>query len=114
MSYQFIHIESYERVGSNQKGKSTKWNIHQIAGEAMRNDEDCKHVEHPQEPTVLSGVDAYAAADIAQQWAETSSDASGRKLRQDGSRLFACVISFPEDRTESDGKAFRDESLKYL
>ncbi|MHB7252363.1 hypothetical protein ACYCIN_26755, partial [Klebsiella pneumoniae] len=80
MSYQFIHIESYARVGSNQKGKSTKWNIHQIAGEAMRNDEDCKHVEHPQEPTVLFGVDAYAAADMAQKWAETSVDASGRKL----------------------------------
>ena len=41
MSYQFIHIEAYARVGSNQKGKSEKWNIHQIAGEAMRNDEDC-------------------------------------------------------------------------
>ena len=114
MSYQFIHIESYARVGSNQKGKSTKWNIHQIAGEAMRNDEDCKHVEHPQEPTVLFGVDAYAAADMAQKWAETSSDASGRKLRKDGSCLLAGVISFPEDRTEADWKAFRDDSIKYL
>ncbi|MBD8375944.1 hypothetical protein J4X75_24625 [Escherichia coli] len=114
MSYQFIHIESYARVGSNQKGKSTKWNIHQIAGEAMRNDEDCKHVEHPQEPTVLFGVDAYAAADMAQKWAETSSDASGRKLRKDGSCLLAGVISFPEGRTEADWKAFRDDSIKYL
>ncbi|MDX7052280.1 plasmid recombination protein [Enterobacter kobei] len=114
MSYQFIHIESYARVGSNQKGKSTKWNIHQIAGEAMRNDEDCKHVEHPQEPTVLFGVDAYAAADMAQKWAETSVDASGRKLRKDGSCLLAGVISFPEGRTEADWKAFRDDSIKYL
>ena len=114
MSYQFIHIESYARVGSNQKGKSTKWNIHQIAGEAMRNDEDCKHVDHPQEPTVLFGVDAYAAADMAQKWAETSSDASGRKLRKDGSCLLAGVISFPEGRTEADWKAFRDDSIKYL
>ena len=114
MSYQFIHIESYARVGSNQKGKSTKWNIHQIAGEAMRNDEDCKHVEHPQEPTVLFGVDAYAAADMAQKWAETSVDASGRKLRKDGSCLLAGVISFPEGRTEEDWKAFRDDSIKYL
>ncbi|MHB7443379.1 plasmid recombination protein, partial [Klebsiella pneumoniae] len=109
-----IHIESYARVGSNQKGKSTKWNIHQIAGEAMRNDEDCKHVEHPQEPTVLFGVDAYAAADMAQKWAETSVDASGRKLRKDGSCLLAGVISFPEGRTEEDWKAFRDDSIKYL
>lgn len=114
MSYQFIHIEAYARVGSNQKGKSTKWNIHQIAGEAMRNNEDCKHVEHPQEPTVLFGVDAYAAADMAQKWAETSLDASGRKLRKDGSCLLAGVISFPEGRTEDDWKAFRDESIKYL
>lgn len=114
MSYQFIHIEAYARVGSNQKGKSTKWNIHQIAGEAMRNDEDCKHVEHPQEPTVLFGVDAYAAADMAQKWAETSVDASGRKLRKDGSCLLAGVISFPEGRTEDDWKAFRDDSIKYL
>ena len=90
------------------------WNIHQIAGEAMRNDEDCKHVEHPQEPTVLFGVDAYAAADMAQKWAETSSDASGRKLRKDGSCLLAGVISFPEGRTEADWKAFRDDSIKYL
>ncbi|MBU9843533.1 hypothetical protein, partial [Rahnella ecdela] len=85
MSYQFIHIESYARVGSNQKGKDTKWNIHQIAGEAMRNDDDCKHVKEPKDPAVIFGVDAYAAAAMAQKWADSSIDASGRKLRKDGS-----------------------------
>ena len=114
MSYQFIHIESYARVGSNQKGKSAKWNIHQIAGEAMRNDEDCKHVAEPKEPAVIFGVDAYEAAAMAQKWADSSTDASERKLRKDGACLLAGVISFPEGRTESDWKAFRDDSVEYL
>ena len=114
MSYQFIHIEAYARVGSNQKGKSEKWNIHQIAGEAMRNDEDCKHVAQPKEPAVIFGVDAYEAAAMAQKWADSSIDASGRKLRKDGSCLLAGVISFPDGRSDEEWKAFRDDAVEYL
>lgn len=114
MSYQFIHIESYARVGSIQKGKSTKWSIHDIANEAMRKEGNCDHVEEPQEPNIIYGVNAYEAAAMAQDWADSSVDASGRKLRKDGSCLLAGVISFPDGRSEDEWKAFRDDSVDYL
>ena len=114
MSYQFIHIESYARVGSIQKGKSTKWGIQDIANEAMRKEGNCNHVENPQEPEIIFGVDAYEAANMAQEWADNSVDASGRKLRKDGSCLLAGVISFPDGRSEDEWRAFRDDSVDYL
>ena len=89
MGFQFLHIEAYARHGSKQHGQPRKWSAREIAAEAMREPDACPHVEQPQPPQVLHGCTPAEAAKLAHDWADSSQDAKGRKLRADGLALAA-------------------------
>ena len=95
MGFQFLHIEAYARHGSKQHGQPRKWSAREIAAEAMREPDACPHVEQPQPPQVLHGCTPAEAAKLAHDWADSSQDAKGRKLRADGLALAAGVVSCP-------------------
>lgn len=118
MGYQFLHIEGYARVGSQQskKGKlmPQKWSAQQIADEAERKADSCPHVPSPQPPKLLFGVTPSLAVQQAEKWAESAKDATGkRKLRVDGLCLAAGVISFPDENREQ-WPRFKEATLHWL
>jgi len=113
MSYQFIHIEAYARVGSNQKGKEKKRGISEIIAEATREPSACPHVSTPVPPTHLYGVPVEEIEEIANDWASTQKDAKGRKLRADGLALLAGVVSVKRD-DEDRWPSVRATTLEYL
>lgn len=122
MAYQFIHLDSYARTGSEQtrtnaatgrKSTTRKWSASDIAAEAERRPGACPHVENPQKPTVLYGVSVSDAVAAAHEWAETATDAKGRKLRKDGHVLLAGVVSLPAERA-ADWPQFRADTLDWL
>lgn len=117
MGYQFLHIEGYARVGSQQSknGKKTerKWSAQDIADEAERLPSACPHVVKSQPPKLLHGVMPSFAVKLAEQWAEGTKDGQGRKLRKDGLCLAAGVISMPNEYGE-DWPRFREASLHWL
>lgn len=122
MGYQFIHLDSYARVGSKQKrtdkktGRSTetrKWSARDIAAEAEREPDACKHVEKPLPPTVLHGVMPGEAVRLAEEWAAESKDAQGRSLRKDGLCLAAGVVSLPAEQAD-DWALFREATVAWL
>ena len=65
----------------------------EIAAEAMREPDACPHVAQPLPPQVLHGCTPAEAAKLAHDWADSSQDAKGRKLRADGLALAAGVVS---------------------
>ena len=77
-----------------QHGQPRKWSAREIAAEAMREPDACPH-EQPQPPQVLHGCTPAEAAKLAHDWADSSQDAKGRKLRADGLALAAGVVSCP-------------------
>lgn len=117
MGYQFIHIEGYARKGSQQRKdgrlQTRKWGIRDIAAEAERAPEACRHVAAPQPPVVLHGVMPDEAADLAEAWAEAARDAKGRKLRADGLCLLAGVASLPADQAD-EWPQYRAAALRWL
>lgn len=112
MGYQFIHIEAYSRVGSQQKDKA-KRSASDIAGEAERLDGYCNHVSNPKAPAILHGVSPSEAVKQATAWAETVKDSIGRGLRKDGLCLLAGVVSISNDDASS-WKEHRDRSVNWL
>ena len=113
MGYQFIHLDSYARTGSKHAGKPRKWSAREIAAEAMRDPDACPHVEQPQLPQVLHGCTPAEAAKLAHDWADSSQDAKGRKLRADGLALAAGVVSLPSEQRQ-DWPRFREATVAWL
>ena len=113
MGYQFLHLESYARHGSKQHGQPRKWSAREIAAEAMREPDACPHVEQPQPPQVLHGCTPAEAAKLAHDWADSSKDAKGRKLRADGLALAAGVVSLPAEQRQ-DWPRFREATVAWL
>ena len=113
MGYQFLHLESYARHGSKQHGQPRKWSAREIAAEAMREPDACPHVEQPQPPQVLHGCTPAEAAKLAHDWADSSQDAKGRKLRADGLALAAGVVSLPSEQAK-DWPRFREATVAWL
>lgn len=113
MAYQFLHVEGYARQGSQQGKTPRKWSAREIAAEAMREPDACPHVEQPQPPTVLHGCTPAEAAKQAEDWANTASDAQGRRLRRDGLCLLAGVVSLPSDRA-ADWPQYRAATVAWL
>ena len=95
MGFQFLHIEAYARHGSKQHGQPRKWSAREIAAEAMRASLTPAPVAQPLPPQVLHGCTPAEAAKLAHDWADSSQDAKGRKLRADGLALAAGVVSLP-------------------
>lgn len=115
MSYQFIHIESYARTGSQQNGnkvKSKKWSIRDILAEAGREPGNYYHVENAKPPIAILGTLAEAEK-AAHEWADNTKDAKGRKLRKDALCMLAGVISLPAEKKQ-DWEKFKRSSVEYL
>lgn len=113
MGYQFLHLEAYARTGSKQHGQPRKWSAREIAAEAMREPEACPHIAKPKPPKVLYGCSPIEAAKLAQEWADSSKDAKGRKLRADGLALAAGVVSLSAEQRQ-DWPRFREATVAWL
>ena len=113
MGYQFLHLEAYARTGSKQHGQPRKWSAREIAAEAMREPDACPHVEQPKPPKLLHGCTPAQAAKLAHDWADSSQDAKGRKLRADGLALAAGVVSLPAEQRQ-DWPRFREATVAWL
>ena len=109
--YQYIHIEAYSREVSKQKTKGSL-NIRDIIAETGREIGNCPHVANPQIPNVLLGELEQVEIEVT-AWAESMTDAKGRKLRKDAHCLLAGVISLPRD-SEDDWNDFKEKSIEYL
>lgn len=108
--YQFIHVESYARKAG--KGKAGGLSVRDVVAEASREPGNCPHVEQPQPPSVIFG-DLDQVEQEVNTWADSMTDAKGRKLRADGLCLLAGVISLPRDE-EKHWNRFRKGALEYL
>lgn len=117
--YQFIHIESYSRSGSEQKKKDgskiKKWSIREIVAEARREQGSTSHIEKPQEidSGLVFGMPLLELEKVATDWGDNSTDKAGRKLRKDGHCLLAGVISLP-DSEKGDWEKFKAKSVEWL
>ncbi|WP_420177166.1 plasmid recombination protein [Kerstersia gyiorum] len=118
--YQFIHIESYARFGSERKdpksGKiNKKWSIRDIVAEARREQGAISHIENPQEidSGLVYGMPLLELEKIAHAWGDNSKDKTGKKLRKDGHCLLAGVISLP-DSEKGDWEKFKAKSVEWL
>lgn len=112
MAYQFLHIDGYAREGS-QQGGSRKWSARQIADEAMREPDACRHVAQPQPPVLLYGCTPIEAVQQAEEWANTAKDARGRKLRRDGLVMASGVVSVPSE-LRHEWPRFREATVAWL
>ena len=125
MPYQFIHYDGYGRKGSTQTKTVTKKNgdkitttkkvrsLREILEEQDRVEEACPHIAEPRKPGLLYGVPPLEVLKIAEDWAETATDARGHKLRKDGNVCLVGVISLPREM-EDDFPKFAEESLIFL
>ena len=125
MPYQFIHYDGYGREGSTQTKTVTKKNgdkitttkkvrsLREILEEQDRVEEACPHIAEPRKPGLLYGVPPLEVLKIAEDWAETATDARGHKLRKDGNVCLVGVISLPREM-EDDFPKFAEESLIFL
>ena len=125
MPYQFIHYDGYGREGSTQTKTVTKKNgdkitttkkvrsLREILEEQDRVEEACPHIAEPRKPGLLYGVPPLEVLKLAEDWAETATDARGHKLRKDGNVCLVGVISLPREM-EDDFPKFAEESLIFL
>lgn len=111
--YQFIHVESYARTAPKSE-KTGGHSIGSVMAEAMRADGACPHVETPTAPTLLFGVQPGEVEELATSWANSSTDAIGRKLRKDGLCLLAGVVSCPPTLTDEEWGAFKLDAVAWL
>lgn len=124
MSYQFLHIDSYSREGSNQiktvksknNGEKTtikKRSVRQILEEQARKKEACPHIADPKNPTLIYGIPPMEILPIVEKWAENTTDAKGRKLRKDGLCALVGVASLPQEM-EADFSRFAKDTAEWL
>ena len=115
MSYQFVHLDAYARVGSSATKGDRKRSANEIICEAERVPGFFEgHVENHLRPIILDGFVAPSVALAEAEYAaESTKDAKGRKLRKDAPIILAGVISCPPE-LEYRWKALRDDSVKFL
>lgn len=114
MAYQFVHVNTYS-IKSGGAG---------IAAEAGRKPAHSRHVENPQPPVLLAGVEPELAWGQIEQRHEKARDLvtlkNGRKaerrLRSDASVLLAAVASYPEptETCDTDSPDFQDWQKRTL
>jgi len=125
-TYQFGHIswaarvQLKKRTSRTENGMTTRdigWSAQDIASEAMRIDGHCEHVEHPEPPRVIYGVDALAAADQAMAWGDQAKTTTGKgteRALQRNAPVMACgVVSWPRERMD-EWPAYRDATVDAL
>lgn len=124
-SYQFIHIDSYAREGSERTTTITKKNgdkvttktkvrsASEILAEQWRVDGACPHIKNPRKPGLLYGVESSEVLPIINEWADQATDARGHKLRKDGLCVLIGVASLPREM-EDNFPQFAEDTLIYL
>lgn len=124
-SYQFIHVDAYGREGSTQT--KTSMNKHgakvttttksrsasEILKEQWREEGACPHIKTPGTPVLLFGVPPMEVLQLIDEWADSSKDAQGRKLRKDGNCALIGVASLPRSM-EKNFQEFAEDTLIYL
>ena len=113
MSYQFAHIQTYSR-----KGNGSNLNVHDVLTEAARSDGAAPHVEKPQPPVLLFGMDPLSAEAFhgARCAAVGRGRGRGQSLRMDSHTLIAGMFSFPckpEQKDSEQYRKLRDESIAW-
>ena len=107
--FQFIRAEVYaRRASTNEKSKSI-YNISDILGEALRDENHIPHVDNPKEPRYIIGseVDIRAIPIKLAENAERFKDPVGRKMRADAALLLAGVASFPRESANNDPELYK-------
>src|SRR5476651_440558 len=112
MGFQFLHVESYARQAG--KGKAGGHTVASVMAEAKRQPDACPHVENPAPPILLFGCSLAEVESKANEWAASSTDAIGRKLRKDGLCLLAGVISAPDDMAAEVWESMKQEAIAWL
>ncbi|MFT7724001.1 MAG: plasmid recombination protein [Roseateles sp.] len=124
-SYQFIHIDSYAREGSERKTTVTKKNgdkvttitkirdAREILAEQWREQGACPHIKEPGKPGLLYGVPPMEVLPMIEEWAEQTTDARGHKLRKDGLCVLIGVASLPREMEDSFPE-FAESTLAWL
>lgn len=120
--YQFIHIESYSKVSAKKKlnyNNETKGrNVSDIIGEATRKRGYCDHVEEPEEPIILYGVDPNQIEVLTEDYFNntklTNSKGVTRGLRKDSHILLAGVISLNAELKDEIWDEYKKDAIKWL
>lgn len=113
MGYQFVHIEGYARCGAKTKDGGTRKSIKEIVDEADRVPGNIPHIENPQPPKLIYGCKPTELVQMAEDWANQSTDAKGRKFRKDGLIMIGGVVSLPKEQ-EKDFSKFVQSTVKWL
>ncbi|WP_235720766.1 plasmid recombination protein, partial [Magnetospirillum molischianum] len=122
MSYQFAHISTFSR-----KGNSVGRSVADVTAEAARLDGHAPHVEQPQPPTVLHGIDpAEVPAEIERRVREAKAamrgQGRGNSVRADTHVMEGVVLSHPSRCADLAAdpdqrrayEAWRDEAARWL
>lgn len=112
MGYQFLHVESYGRSAG--KGKAGGHTVGSVIAEANRLEGACPHVEEPLEPVHLFGCQLDQIEAKVTEWAESSVDTLGRKLRKDGLCLLSGVVSAPDEMSQEDWDSMKRDTIAWL
>lgn len=91
--------DSWLKQDGTTKASSARTNVAGVIAEALRDDGQCLHVEHPKAPTFLLGTEAglrALPAEIELNIEAYQKKHGGRKLRADAHVLLAGVVSFPK------------------
>lgn len=120
-SAQFIHVETYAQADQTKQKKHNSDTKQTSAGgvlyEARRVEGYCVHVEEPEAPTVLYGVDLNAVETLVSRYVNdfrlTDANGQQRRLRKDASVLLAGVVSLDrEDQKIWDD--YKKDTIKFL
>lgn len=109
--YDFIHIETYPLNVSAKKGAQTakesgardsQQTVKGIVGEAIREPENCPHVESPKPPAFLVGTleEFKKLPETLEKRLKTMKNGQGRAYRKDTHVLLAGTASYPKDGTD--------------
>lgn len=125
MGYQFLHIESYSRKAG--KGKAGGNSVSDIIAEVTRKPDASPHVQDPQLPTLVFGVDAHQLPSMCESYAVTITseftrknrktgieEVVNRKMREDGLVMIGGVFSAPADMPVGDWPSYRKQMIDKL
>jgi len=128
-SAQFIHIETYsDKKQARKKNKNGNEILDRdsdfrettssgVLNEALRVDGYCDHVDFPEEPIVLYGVDIHGVealvADYRANFKLIDSKGKQRALRKDACALLAGTISLKREDIE-DWEDYKKASIEFL
>lgn len=102
MGSQFAHIDLWTAAGTKTRGGGYRWSAREILQEMGREDGACEHVDIPQEPIQLYGIQPIALADELDDIASGLRDSRGRNISKSARVLMAAVYSYPIPRSEAD------------